>query len=142
MNKKILDELEIIRSQGGGILLPEDVVNYAFNEDTALHSKFEWDDGKAGHAYRVWQARHLIKICVTVEPVTKNEIPVYVSLNDERYGDGGYRNTVDVLSDKVLRRKLVEGAIRDFEYWRFRYHQLVELDDVFSAMDDLKKKFK
>jgi hypothetical protein len=64
MEEQILKELEHIRKQGKGILYPDAVVEFATNEETALHPKFEWDNNIAGHEYRLWQARHLIKIVV------------------------------------------------------------------------------
>lgn len=141
MNAKILEELEMIRKQGKGILYPEAVVDFASSEDTALHSRFEWDDAKASQEYRIWQARQLIKIVVLVEKSSDTEISAYVSLSDDRAGDGGYRSAIEVLSNEQLRRQMIEGAIKDFEYWQFRYKQLVELESVFMTMDKIKTKY-
>jgi hypothetical protein len=44
-----------------GRLVPETVVRVAADPGSPLHSQFEWDDGKAGHAYRIEQARRLIR---------------------------------------------------------------------------------
>ena len=45
--KEIQDELELIAEAHGGILYPRDVVEFAKDEETALHSQFTWDDSEA-----------------------------------------------------------------------------------------------
>jgi hypothetical protein len=44
-----------------GRLIPETVVRVAADPGSPLHSQFEWDDSKAGHAFRIEQARRLIR---------------------------------------------------------------------------------
>jgi len=44
-----------------GRLTPQIVLDEATPEDAPLHSRFEWDDQKAGDAYRLDQARSLIR---------------------------------------------------------------------------------
>lgn len=44
-----------------GRLDPEDVVRAAADDDSPLHARFEWDDTRAGHLYRLEQARALIR---------------------------------------------------------------------------------
>ena len=44
-----------------GTLTPNRVLEAAKDKRTALHKYFEWDDKKAGHAYRLEQARQLIR---------------------------------------------------------------------------------
>ena len=50
----------------------EDVVAAARDPLSPLHSKFQWDDSKAAHRYRLWQARQIIaserSSCLMVEP--------------------------------------------------------------------------
>jgi hypothetical protein len=57
-------ELERIRKANGGKLATETVVAEATPEDALLHNHFEWDDLKAGHEYRLIQARTLVKVVV------------------------------------------------------------------------------
>lgn len=47
-----------------GGLRPSEVVAAAAPVDSPLHGEFEWDDEKAGHEFRLWQARHLIRVAV------------------------------------------------------------------------------
>jgi hypothetical protein len=141
MDEKILRELEHIRKHSKDKLLhPEDIVAYAMNENTALHSKFEWDDDKAGQEYRIWQARQLIKVVVRIIPRTNVKTTVYVSLKSDRYGEGGYRALVDVLSHEVLRKQLLQDAFDEFEYWKRQYYLVQELIPIFKAAEKVQEK--
>lgn len=135
----VLRELETIRRGAGGLLKAEDVVEFAKDENTALHNCFTWDDSTAAHQYRLWEARTLIRICVKDAP--KEDMPpmrVYVSMAAERLlPGGGYRSMVEVLSDEEKRRQLLEQATREFEQWQAKYQQLSELASVFEAMNTL-----
>ena len=119
-----------------GLLRPVDVVEFAKNKKTALHSAFEWDNGKAAHEYRLWQAQHLIVSVRIVEPTTNREIPMFVSLKENRaQPGGGYRETVQVLSQAELRESLLQQALADFRVWEAKYAMLKELASVFRSME-------
>jgi hypothetical protein len=141
MDKRIFKELELVRKHSKDKLLhPEDIVAYAMNENTALHSKFEWDDGKAGQEYRIWQARQLIKVIVRIIPRTNIPTTVYVSLKKDRYGEGGYRALVDVLSHEDLRQQLLKDAFDEFEYWKQQYYLVQELIPIFKTAEKVQKR--
>lgn len=143
-SKIVLKELQRIASRNGGILQPEIVVEEAKNPKSVLHSQFEWDDVKASHEYRIWQARMLIRVAVQIIP-NGNEQPqrVFVSLKTDRYKDGGgYRAMVDVLSDSEMREQLLQQALDDMEYFRQKYAQLTELTQIFSDMEKVRVKYK
>lgn len=138
--KDIQTELEVVRKDADGVLYPRDVVAYAENEETALHDCFEWDDTKAGHAHRIWQARRLIRAVVTVIPATNQTIEAYVSLKSDRQEEGGYRLMFDVLSDKQRRKQLLSDALADMELVERKYNQLQELAPVFDAVRQVREK--
>jgi hypothetical protein len=56
-----------------GRITPEAVVQAAADPDSVLHEHFEWDDSKAGYAYRLEQARQLIR---SVQVVVKTDTRV------------------------------------------------------------------
>jgi hypothetical protein len=136
---KIQQELDAIAEANDGILKADAVVEFAKNEDTALHSRFEWDDTKAGHQWRLAQARNIIRINIELIKSSGDDMPVrmFVNLKSDRYnGDGGgYRRTVDVLTDEERRRQLLKEALADANAWRKRYKHIKELDGVFAALD-------
>jgi hypothetical protein len=133
--------LERIRLANGGLLRPADVVEAARPVKSPLHSRFEWDNAKAAHDYRLWQARELIRVVVTVHPSTQKPFRAYVSLEENRITDGGgYLSTISVLSDAEQREQLLAEALRELAELRKRYDCLRELAGVFAAIDKVAKK--
>jgi hypothetical protein len=142
MNAKIQSEFETIREADHGILYPASVVAFARDPETALHSHFEWDNSKAAEQHRLWQARQLISVCVTVldSPGGEIEIHPYVSLESDRRGRGGYRLLVDVLTDDKYRTELVQQAMNEMAAFREKYRAFKELGSVISAMNTAEKR--
>ena len=62
VRQDVIDEL--LRLAGDDGLKPSFVVQEARNKKSPLHAEFEWDDAKAGHEYRLAQARRLIRLAV------------------------------------------------------------------------------
>lgn len=136
----IKNELEHIGQTNGGILRPADVVEFAKNPKTGLHSYFNWDDSKAAHAYRIIQAQKIIRVTVEVLDDSESKKPqrVYVSLPSDRNEDGGgYRTLVSVMSDETKRSELLEYAKKEAMAFKRKYNELEELSEVFSAIDSL-----
>lgn len=137
--------LEKIRRRHLGILQPAHVVEAAEDEASPLHPLFEWDNSKASHEYRLWQARHLIR--ATVVTVGKNggsiTINAYVSMMGDRTNeDGGYRALVDVMSSADTRSLLLNQALAELKVWEARYQQLLELAPIFAAAEKARKRQK
>jgi hypothetical protein len=142
MSKQIdvLEELEEIAKIHKGVLRPADVVEFAKAEDTALHSKFEWDDSEAAQQYRLWQARQIIRVNITMLPNETDGKPVkvFVSMKSDRYNDGGgYRYLQDIMSEAESRERLLAQAYDELKVWRRKYQTLKELAPVFEAMDEV-----
>jgi hypothetical protein len=137
---KIAKEMARIAQANDGILLPEDVVEAAQAQSSPLHSRFTWDDSKAAHEHRLWQARMLIRVTVNILPgpgrVTER---VWVSLRDDRK-DGGYKQLVTVLSDEDMREQLLADALSDMEYFEKKYRRLTELAGIFRELKKVKQK--
>lgn len=138
-----LKELEFVRSQHDGVLRPEDVVEFARNERTALHGDFQWDDTAAAQQFRVWQARQVIRLTITVvdSPAGKHSIPMYVSLvTDRQKPGGGYRPLVDVMSSVDMRDELLRQALNELKTVKKKYQQLQELRPIFRAIEKVESK--
>lgn len=135
-------ELERIRKRHGGLLRPVDVVMAATPEDHPLHDYFEWDGPTAAHAYRLWQARQLIMVSVTVLPGAKEEdIRAYVSLTPDRsMVGGGYRALGDVLNDEDLTDQMLTDALSELRHFERKYRTLKALAPVFRAIVTVEKK--
>lgn len=135
----IRSELEQIRCANGGLLRPEDVVKFARNKRTALHGEFEWDDAKASAEFRLWQARNVIRVTVTVLPSPHSDqepVRAYVSVVSDRVQPGGgYRAIGDVMTNDEMRAELVNDALGEVKRWRRKYERLRELVPIFKAID-------
>lgn len=137
----ISDELIQVAEQGGGVLKPASVVEFArTNPDSALHGEFEWNDGAAAEKYRLQQARTVIRAQVTVLDEGPTEIRAWVSIQQDRTTQGGgYRPVREVMSEEDKRRQLLTAALAQLAAWRRRYAQLSELAVVFAASDEVTK---
>lgn len=125
----IQQELLRIANENGGTLNPEVVVAHAAATTSPLHSCFQWDDTQAAQQYRLWQARQLIRVQVSVLPGTQTESRVFVSLTTDR-GRNGYRVMADVLTDEDAYRQLLAEAKADAERFANRYKALKEMAAV------------
>ena len=139
MKDTILTELETIRQRHGGLLRPADVERFARSPRTALHNQFTWDNDIAGYQYRLWEARQLIRVTVSVIPGTNRTYRTFVSMmGDRTKGGGGYRIVATMLSTEEGRQRLLDEALEELEVFRRKYRGLKELAGIFSAMDKIK----
>lgn len=134
-NPVILRELNRIAKKSKGLLIPEKVVEEAKPEDSPLHSQFNWDDTEAARQYRIYQAKNLIRTVVRYAEINgdKRAVRVFVSLTPDREEEGGYRDVVAVLSDKSMRRQMLEDAMKELAAFEKKYANLKELTEVFVA---------
>lgn len=131
---EIREELERIRLPDGR-LMPEDVVERARDPKSALHDCFLWDDSEAAAQYRLYQARQLLRVVVTVLPGTDTVTRMNVSLYRDRINGGGYRSLAVVLRDPESRAALLEDARKDAQAFRDRYSHLQEVAGIIAAID-------
>lgn len=119
MAKSVTGELLALQSKSAdGMLHPADVVTWAAaHPKSALHPKFEWDDSKAGHEWRLQQARSLIRLHV----VTEDGTPKLVNLRVDRAKGGGYRSIKDVMNDEDLRTAMLSDCVSDLKRVQSRY---------------------
>jgi hypothetical protein len=126
-----------------GILKPERVVQAARNRNSPLHACFEWNDSKAASAYRLEQARQLIRTYVIVEPAAPSQpVRAYVSLRNDRQGGGGYRSLASVVSNEELYRQLLADALLDLKSLQEKYSRLKELKRIFTEIEKLERQQK
>ena len=143
-HKKIIDdvaaELRLLYMQHGG-LNPRTVVAWAAaHPDSALYSKFEWDDTKAAAEYRLWQARELI-VDVKGAYADGKERQIYVSAIPDR-GSTGYTMLVDILSNKKRRAQFLAQALAEYERVGEFYHDLEELASIRAVVEATRRKWR
>ncbi len=123
-----------------GTVTPQQVLEYASNPATALHTAFTWDDPAAARRYRLIEAQRLIRrtFVVLEVPGSKEERRVHmaVSLPEDR-GANGYRLMSQVLEDPEKRDQLIRAALRELATFRRKYGALSELAEVFAVVDQM-----
>lgn len=135
---EVSTELRRIAADHGGLLRAADVVTEAADAASPLHSYFEWDDGEAGHLYRLQQARQLIRVVVEVQQYDEQSYRVrtFVSLTEDRVQEGGgYRVMTSVLSSPDTRSRLLSQALRELNNFKVKYQELSELVGIFRAIE-------
>lgn len=130
------DELEQIKSQHGGLLRPIDIIAWAkAHPKSALHTRFEWDNTKAAHEYRLEQARRIIRVQVTT--IASVDTRMFVSVKEQRkLPEGGYHSIEDALDDPDLYQQLLQEARLELNRLRRKYRRLEELQSVWEAIDN------
>lgn len=114
-------ELETMAAANNGVVTVDMVIDAAKNEDSPLHSHFEWDNDKAAENYRRWQARALIARCkITIASSEGVEVRAFVSLTQDRTSGGGYRMTTDVIGDDDLSAELLLDMDRTIAAWKLK----------------------
>lgn len=126
--------LEALREQYKGELTPADVVADARSRNSPLHCFFEWSDTKAADAYRLQQARGLIRAVVAVvvsAGTPAQRMQAFVHVNDP--GAPHYRSVDHAMSQERTRDMVLMQAFKEFRAWQKRYEHLAELADLFTA---------
>lgn len=122
--------LDVKQGHPDKLLTAEATVEAARDEESPLHSQFEWDDTEAAQHYRLAQARALIRRIIVTMPddETESAVPKYVSLrSDRKRKGGGYRETAEVLNNAELLTELEQTAKRDIDGVLHRYEMLKAL---------------
>lgn len=130
-------------ADGDGLIKPERVVEAARPKASPIHDQFEWNNTAAAEKYRLLQASELIRVSVEIIDCGGGRDPIMVraftSLATERGEGGGYRATVQVLSNKQMREQMLADAIAELQAFEKRYEILRELAEVFAASRKLRK---
>lgn len=130
------EELERIRTWHNGRLEAKDVVEASRDPGAPLHPHFEWNDMRAASAYRIEQAKYVIRsVEVAVSEETEAK-PIRAFVSVVRDDDRSYTSVSHALADAELRRQVLMTALRELEAWRSRYAELVELATVFAAIEE------
>lgn len=128
--------LHVLEDRNGRIT-PERLVTAARPTGHIMHGDFEWNDKKAGHKFRIEQAREIIRTWVMPKVTTsviEFRAPAYV--RDPRLPGStqGYISTVRVRSDEDLKREVL---VREFQYAASALQRAYDLADAFKARDQV-----
>jgi hypothetical protein len=111
-----------------GELTSEMVLNEAKNKKSSLNKCFEWDDSRAGHLYRLIQARTLIR-SVKIEiaggrPEKLIHVPVSVGDSGKT---GKYVSACVIEADEDAYNRALEAAQKDLDSALRRISQIKKI---------------
>lgn len=114
-------------------------VDSARDENSEMHTLFEWDDAIAGEKYRLHQANVIIKsIRVSVSDNGADDAPkvaAYV-LPERSEKKSGYMEIHKALEDTRSRDALLRSAKMECEWFVSKYKNLDEAAQIIKAMTD------
>jgi len=135
MERKYLTQ---VAKQNGGMLLVDQVIDLARDENNILHKHFTWDDSKAADAFRKQEARALIQKCrIKLVEHEATEVRAFVSLPTDRENGGGYRLTTRVMGDDAMKEEFLRDIKMTIQRWNKKLHLLdQDLADLLLAVEE------
>ncbi|MGF6607092.1 hypothetical protein OKW45_001992 [Paraburkholderia sp. WSM4175] len=129
----VRERLQQLHDQHDGNLTPEIGVADARDPKSPLHALLEWDNKKAGHAYRLMQMREIIRSVTLIVHSTEMTIvaPCYVKDPDTR---AGYCSVVQLATDEDRARR---ALISEFTAVRGRLVRARALARVLSLENEI-----
>jgi hypothetical protein len=130
--QKVGEELDRLAGDKGlDCLRTKAVVEAARPPRSVLHKHFEWNDGKAAEAHRLYQARQLIGSIRLKLDNNQPPRPVFVSLSAV---DGRAYRSVEVVQKSVnLQAELAKAAVSELQSMIRRYQMLSDLAPLLEA---------
>lgn len=136
--------LEKIKERDNGIV-PQVVVNEARDKTSPLHDYFDWDDTKAAEKYRVEQARNLIShldVVINYETGKTQKAFFNVSIPDNGGTKVVYVDVERALTDKDLRKQVLQNALEELVYWQKKYKEYSEFKGIVREITKVVVKIK
>jgi len=135
-NEAVKSALEDIAGANGGLLTPAAVVAAAKDKDSPLHDYFEWSGPKAAHAWRIEQARTLIRSIRVVITTHKTTVSTVCYIRDPDLGprEQGYVTVASLVGDK---ERSGEALIVEFSRAAGALRRAKELAVAFEMEDEI-----
>ena len=130
---KMCEELE--QSEGG--LTAQTLLDANRPEDAPLHAEFEWDDTAAAEAYRLTQARYILRSIVIVpdEERPKETVRAVFTVSE-----GKYESIRTIISDEEKKSALLKIALRELAAFEKKYGTLSELAPLWLAIKEIERR--
>lgn len=125
-----------------GTVTPKALVDEARAENSPIHSMFTWNNEIAAERYRQQEARNVIN-CLSVKIIKSEDTPkiykAFVNVSEHK-NEGTYINVTDAFDDDRTRAIVLNRALKELESFANKYQSLEELQEVFTAINDVKEK--
>lgn len=134
--QKVGEAIERLQKAHNAPLEPEMIVTAARDPKSVMHPHFEWDDVVAADAYRIDQARDLVRsLSVDISRSNIETKAVRAFVNVEVGQERGYVSTAAAMSSRELRQQVIAKAWAELSAWRQRHAELTELGRLFAMID-------
>lgn len=126
-----------------GRLTPAAVVEDAMNEESPLHSYFEWDDNEAARKYRLTQARRLIRSVEVVIVSDKRIMSTVAYVRDPDAGqkEAGYTPTISLMDDRERARAAILNEVSRAAAYLGRVRSLASALDLEGEAAEIENRF-
>lgn len=130
--------LEMLREANDGNLTPEIVIAAAKKKQHPLHPQFVWDDTKAAKAWRLNEARYLIRSIVVqiIGRETEEPVRAFVKIGTEKTPK--YTAMHVAMSDTEMRKIVLTRAHKELIDWTKRYSNMIEFAEIIQVIKNLK----
>jgi hypothetical protein len=139
---EVIDEVLEVKDKYG--LTAENLLKKASKKSSSLYGFFDWDNSSAGEKWRLHQARMLInevKIVVEDKELYAFE-NVRVNIEDSpQPSNREYKSKIDIANNKDWKNQLIRRSLLEIKYWQERYSELIELQEIFSAIKIVEEKW-
>jgi hypothetical protein len=133
--QQIGEALMAIATENGGRLTPAATVEAARAPEHVLHRHFEWQDRLAAEAYRLDQARTLIRVIRVIDDET--DVPAQIAFLSVAEKSGHvYYGKATIAASIQLQALVLQQAERDLTAWEKRYS---ELHDICTTVRELRE---
>ena len=131
-------EIERLDAEYDGVT-PEVVLDEAKKKRSPLHDCFEWNDREAAVAYRLVQARYLLRsIEVVIEKADTEPLRIRAFHSVETEEQGKYYTTVaKAREDEVMWSQVKANALSEIRNWQNKYRQINEFEAIFDAIESV-----
>lgn len=116
-----------------GSLTPEVVLEEATDPGHPLHSRFEWDDSAAGHAYRLLQAGQLLRVVKISDPAAPADLRAFTAVKQAESHRSEYVPTGEALADPFTRQLILREMEREWRTFQRRWQHMAEYADLIAG---------
>ena len=131
-------EIERLDAEYDGVT-PEVVLDEAKKKRSPLHDCFEWNDREAAVAYRLVQARYLLRsIEVVIEKADTEPLRIRAFHSVVTEEQGKYHTTVaKAREDEAMWSQVKANALSEIRNWQNKYRQINEFEAIFDAIESV-----
>lgn len=121
----------------GEKVTPQQIVDYARDENTELHKVYEWDDSIAAEKYRIYQTRIVIANLVFEEPkkTSNGEKASFQIYYNVEKGSNTYEHVKRIVCNEDSYEKLLLKARAELQSFKKKYHMISELREILDLID-------